>query len=98
MSEFTSTPKQPAVRSNPSSALICPVCRVRFRGAATCSRCGTDLRALMHIAARAWAVREASRTALRDGNLTEALRLSARARQLCRIDAPSSADPKHDRL
>ena len=47
----------------------CPVCGVRFRSAPTCSRCGTDLEPLMRIAARAWAARERSRSALGAGDL-----------------------------
>lgn len=62
--------------------LSCPVCGARFRGGPACSRCGSDLRALMRIAAQAWQARQRCRIALRDGNLDLALRWSEAARQL----------------
>lgn len=69
--------------SNPSGAgPRCPVCSARFRGSATCSRCGTDLSLPMRIAARALAIRRAAREALLAGDLARALRLSAAARRL----------------
>lgn len=62
--------------------LKCPVCGARFRAAATCSRCGTDLTMLMRIAAKAWAMRERSRSALRGGDLAGAMRWVAAAQRL----------------
>ena len=62
--------------------LKCPVCFARFRGHATCSRCGTDLSSLMRIAANAWAARQRCREAMRAGDLNAALRWSAVGRQL----------------
>ncbi len=44
------TPAAPGL----GAILTCPVCAARFRNSVTCSRCGTDLRPLMRIAARAW--------------------------------------------
>jgi predicted amidophosphoribosyltransferase len=67
--------------------LTCPVCKVRFRGTTTCSRCKTDLTALMRIAARAWAAREQCREALAAGNLPLAMRLAARARRFQQVEA-----------
>jgi predicted amidophosphoribosyltransferase len=50
------------------SALCCPVCQARFRGAQQCSRCGADLTAPMLLAAHAYALRQAARQALRSGD------------------------------
>ena len=44
----------------PESVLKCPVCAAGFRGMETCPRCGTDLRALMLIAARAWSLHKSA--------------------------------------
>ena len=60
--------------------LCCPVCKVRFRGAAECSRCRADLTVLMLLVARACALRKAARQALRSGDARNAL-ASARAAQ-----------------
>lgn len=60
--------------------LCCPVCKARFRGVAECSRCGTDLTALMILAAHAYALRQAARKALMSCNAQNAL-ASARAAQ-----------------
>ena len=62
----------------------CPVCGARFRSTPICSRCGTNLTPLMSIAARAWAARERSRSALNAGDLARAIRLEALARRLHR--------------
>jgi hypothetical protein len=67
--------------------LKCPVCGARFRGSVTCTRCGTDLRLLMRLAAKAWSARQQSAAALRDGNLEAALRLSAAAERLQRTSS-----------
>lgn len=56
-----------------TDARRCPACRAAWRAAATCPRCGADLTALMRLAARAWALREAARTALRAGEGATAL-------------------------
>ena len=74
-----------------SIPLKCPVCGARFRGSATCSRCGTDLTTLMSVAARAWAARERCRTALRRGDLVGALRWATVARKLHASQAPIQA-------
>jgi hypothetical protein len=71
--------------SVPANPLKCPVCGARFRGSATCSRCGTDLAALMRIAARAWAARKQCRAALEAGDLPAAVRWDAAAKQLQRM-------------
>ena len=68
----------------PPAPAKCPVCGARFRGSATCSRCGTDLAPLMALAARAWVVRDRCRRALLAGDLPAALRLAAAARRLQR--------------
>jgi predicted amidophosphoribosyltransferase len=69
-------------QSTHPAAPKCPVCRAGFRGSTTCSRCGTDLKPVMQIAAEAWAAQERCRAALRDGNLALALKWAARGRQL----------------
>lgn len=66
-------------------AMKCPVCGARFRGSATCSRCGTDLSPLMRITARAWAARGRCRAALLAGDLAAAVRHAAAARRLHRV-------------
>ena len=65
-----------------AAALKCPVCGARFRGSATCSRCGTDLTGLMRLAARAWALRQRCRAALMAGDLAAALHWDGAARRL----------------
>jgi predicted amidophosphoribosyltransferase len=66
------------------TALKCPVCAAAFRGVEICPRCGTDLQPLMRIAARAWALRQKSRTQLQTGDLAGALKCAALAWQLQR--------------
>ena len=65
--------------------LKCPVCTSRFRGNPTCPRCGTDLSALMHIAARAWLLRQQAGDAMRAGDLSVGLRLFTEAKRLRRV-------------
>ena len=65
----------------PPVDLKCPVCAVRFRGNRQCPRCGTDLSAVMRLAARAWAARQRCRQALSSGELATAIRLAAVARE-----------------
>lgn len=60
----------------------CPVCGAGFRGVAACPRCGTNLQTVMRLAARAWALRNASRAKLRAGDLAEAIRCSNLAWEL----------------
>ena len=62
--------------------MACPVCRAAFRATVECSRCGADLRPLMELAARAWRLRQAARTALAAGEFTLAGRLAAQAQAL----------------
>jgi len=66
----------------------CPVCTVRFRDRTTCPRCGTDLTALMRVAARAWAARQRCRAALLAGDLDAALRWNGVADALHAAPAP----------
>ena len=47
--------------------LVCPVCQARFRSQRRCSRCGADLSPLMVLAAKAFFLRQAGRTALLQG-------------------------------
>ena len=61
---------------------MCPVCRARFRGSTTCSRCGADLTAVMTLVAAAWRAREAARQSLADGDLAQAAALADQAQQL----------------
>jgi hypothetical protein len=73
----------PAAICPASAAMACPTCRAAWRGVATCPRCGTDLMALMRVAARAWELRQATRAALCAGNrAAEALALARAACQL----------------
>jgi len=73
----------PAAPPSTAMALPCPTCRAAWRGIATCSRCGTDLTALMRVAVRAWELRQAARAALCAGNrAAEALALARAACQL----------------
>jgi hypothetical protein len=73
----------PATFRPASVAMACPTCRAAWRGAVTCSRCGTDLTALMRVAVRAWELRQATRAALCAGDRTaEALTLARAAYQL----------------
>jgi hypothetical protein len=65
---------------NRESKLCCPVCKARFRGAAQCSRCSADLTPLMLLTAHAYALRQASRRALKSGDARSAL-VSAQAAQ-----------------
>jgi len=54
-------------------AASCPVCRARFRGMTTCSRCGADLTMLTLLAAHAYRLRQQARQALRAGDGAKAL-------------------------
>ena len=60
----------------------CPVCQARFRGASICSRCGADLGRLMRLAAEAWRLRAAARTALAAGEFGACLKLAAQAQEV----------------
>jgi hypothetical protein len=62
--------------------LKCPTCNVAFRGNETCPRCGSSLRQIMLLAARAWALREISRSQLRAGDLAMALKYAKKASQI----------------
>lgn len=62
----------------------CPVCQARFRGARVCSRCGADLEPLMSLAAAAWQLRQAARSALEAGEYDQALRFAREAQQMQR--------------
>ena len=63
----------------------CPACRAAWRAVAVCPRCGADLTSLMRLAARAWALREAARTALRSGEGATALAAARAAYALERM-------------
>jgi hypothetical protein len=60
----------------------CPVCRARFRGSSSCSRCGADLTALMLLAAHAYVMRQAARQSLRKGDWQAALDSAQAAQRL----------------
>ena len=68
-----------AAQSLEPLSLKCPVCNSGFRGNQTCPRCGSDLRHIMLLAARAWALREMSRSKLRAGDLASALQYAEKA-------------------
>src|SRR5438874_4098998 len=73
----------PAAIHPASAAMACPTCRAAWRGAVTCTRCGTDLTAFMCVADKAWELRQATRTALCVGDRpAEALALARAACQL----------------
>ena len=62
--------------------LACPVCHARFRGSATCSRCGADLSPLMRLTV---AARQRGANALRaaaEGRFDQAASMAATARHL----------------
>jgi hypothetical protein len=63
-------------------AAVCPVCRARFRGMTTCSRCGADLTLLTLLAARAYRLRQQARQALRVGDGASALACVEQAQSL----------------
>ena len=68
-----------------SEVLRCPTCRTPWRGVTPCPRCGSDLMAIMRVAAKAWDLREAALVALCAGDRpTQALDL---ARAACRLHA-----------
>ena len=68
-----------------SQVLRCPTCRTPWRGVTICPRCGSDLTAIMRVAAKAWELREAARAALCAGDRpAQALAL---ARAACRLHA-----------
>lgn len=61
----------------------CPTCRAPWRQVTLCGRCGTDLSAVMHVARKAWEVREMARELLWAGDRpAEAVRLARTAYQL----------------
>ena len=61
---------------------VCPVCRARFRGVDTCSRCGADLTPLMLLAAHAYRLRQHARHLLRKGDCSKALASAENAQRL----------------
>jgi hypothetical protein len=68
-----------------SEILRCPTCRTPWRGVPLCPRCGSDVTAIMRVAAKAWQLREAARAALWAGDRpAQALDL---ARAACRLHA-----------
>jgi predicted amidophosphoribosyltransferase len=61
----------------------CPTCRAPWRHVTLCGRCGTDLTIVMHVARKAWEIREAVRELLWAGDRpAEAVRLARTAYQL----------------
>jgi predicted amidophosphoribosyltransferase len=74
---------------NPSQAissmkLNCPACGTGFRGDEICPRCGTSLHWVMLLTARAWALRQISRTHLQEGDLEQALKCEVKAVEIHR--------------
>ncbi len=78
----------PAAQSLEPISLKCPVCNAGFRENETCPRCGSSLRQIMLLAARAWALREMSRSDLRAGNLASALQHTEMAARIQRLKRP----------
>ena len=70
------------MNSDQLRAASCPVCRARFRGIATCSRCGADLTTLMMLSAHAYRLRQQARQALRAGDEAKALACVETAQRL----------------
>ncbi len=62
--------------------VICPVCRARFRGAETCSRCGADLGPLLVLTAHAYRLRQSARESLRQNDFSQALDCAEEAERL----------------
>jgi predicted amidophosphoribosyltransferase len=60
-----------------------PVCQARFRGSATCSRCGADLDSLMLLIAKAYQLREDAKRALQAGDYEGTQRLASQAQATC---------------
>jgi hypothetical protein len=60
----------------------CPVCGARFRGMATCSRCGADLAPLMLLMAHAYSLCQKARQSLQQGDARTALTLAQAAQNL----------------
>lgn len=77
------------VRGPLFAGLGCPVCRARFRGMATCSRCGADLTRLAFLRARAYQLRQQAREELRAGELSRALGSAEEAQRLHRTSEGS---------
>lgn len=63
-------------------ASVCPVCRARFRGVVTCSRCGADLTPLMLLVAHAYRLRQQARHLLRRDDCSRALASVEEAQRL----------------
>jgi hypothetical protein len=63
----------------------CPTCRAPWRGVIICPRCGSDLSAIMRVAAKAWELREAVRLALCASDHPE--QALALAQAACRLHA-----------
>ena len=67
--------------------LTCPVCRARFRGETSCSRCGADISPLMELATRAFVLRNRACSALNRNDLALASTLIRKANTLHRTSA-----------
>ena len=61
----------------------CPVCRARFRGTATCSRCGADLAPLLLLIDHAYLLRQYARKAIETGDVGRAQKLAEEAEYVC---------------
>ena len=61
----------------------CPVCRARFRGTATCSRCGADLAPLLLLIDHAYRLRGEARKELETGDFGRAQELAEEAETVC---------------
>ncbi len=72
---------------NESKKHVCPVCRARFRGATTCSRCGADLKTMMRLAVQAHRERQNARRCLREGRFENAADRTEAAEDLCATGA-----------
>lgn len=66
--------------------MTCPTCRAPWRESPECPRCGSDLTALMRLAAAAFHHRKAATAALTTGRLSEALHHANEANRLHRTE------------
>jgi len=68
----------------------CPACGARFRGAATCSRCGADLSGLMSLLVSAYRDRQEARRRLLAGDAAGAASRAGEAQRLAASSAGES--------
>ena len=65
----------------------CPVCGARFRASTECTRCGADLRPVMAMMIKAFALRREARRALCNGRFHDSRSFATAAQERCASDA-----------